>query len=138
MAGYSKTPLAKKLGFRADAIAALIDAPADFRTTLGELPPGVTIAEAIEAGSEYDIILLFAKSRADLERRFGPLSKRLRPAGGFWIAWPKKASRVETDLTEDRVREIGLAVGLVDNKVCAIDEIWSGLRFVFRLRDRPK
>jgi hypothetical protein len=82
--------------------------------------------------------MLFADSRADLQKSFAKLARRLSPAGGLWVGWPKKASGVATDLTEDIVRGIGLKAGLVDNKVCAIDEVWSGLRFVIRLADRPK
>ncbi len=83
------------------------------------------------------MIVFFTRRRAELERRFPGLRRALDPAGGLWIAWPKRASGLETDLTEDVVREIALAGGLVDNKVCAIDETWSGLRLVYRLRDRP-
>jgi len=85
-----------------------------------------------------DVMVYFTKSRLELVNEFPALARRLSPAGGLWIAWPKKASGVATDLTEDRIREIGLEAGLVDNKVCAVDETWSGLRFVIRLKDRPK
>jgi hypothetical protein len=138
MAGYSKTPLAKKLGIKSSAVVALLNSPADFLATLGELPDGAIVVNDANARPAYDIILYFTDRRAELARRFAALAKKLDPAGGFWIAWPKKASGVATDLTEDVVRAIGLEVGLVDNKVCAIDEIWSGLRFVVRLRDRHK
>ena len=87
--------------------------------------------------SAFNVMIFFTSERAELVRRFSALARRLCPAGGLWISWPKKASGVSTDLTEDRVREVGLAAGLVDNKVCAVDETWSGLRFVFRLKDRP-
>jgi hypothetical protein len=87
-------------------------------------------------GRSHHVIVLFTKSRAELERQFGPVSQRLDPAGGLWVSWPKKTSGVASDLTEDIVRAIGLASGLVDNKVCAIDETWSGLRFVVRVQDR--
>ena len=137
MAGYSGTPLPKKLGIKADHRVALLNAPADFRQTLEELPPGVVLQDDLK-GPPFDVMVFFTSARAELNRRFGAVAKRLNPAGGLWIAWPKKASGVATDLTEDSVRDIGLDVGLVDNKVCAVDEIWSGLRFVVRLRDRPK
>src|SRR5205823_1691817 len=87
------------------------------------------------AGEPLDVIVLFAPARAALGRRFRPAARRLSPAGALWVAWPKKASGVPTDLTEDVVREVGLDAGLVDNKVCAIDEVWSGLRLVVRVRD---
>jgi len=137
LAGYSGTPLPKKLGIKADHRVALLNAPADFRQTLEELPPGVVLQDDLK-GPPFDVMVFFTSARAELNRRFGAVAKRLNPAGGLWIAWPKKASGVATDLTEDSVRDIGLDVGLVDNKVCAVDEIWSGLRFVVRLRDRPK
>jgi hypothetical protein len=85
-----------------------------------------------------DVMVFFTDNRAELVKEFRGLAKLLSPAGGLWIAWPKKASGVPTDLTEDRIREIGLEIGLVDNKVCAVDDTWSGLRFVHRLKDRPK
>jgi hypothetical protein len=83
------------------------------------------------------LVVAFGSRRAELERRLPALARALDPAGGLWIAWPKRASGVSTDVTEDLVRQSGLAAGLVDNKVCAIDETWSGLRMVYRLRDRP-
>ena len=136
MAGYSKTPLSAKLGIKKDHCVAVINAPSGFRQTLGQLPEGVSLREDGRA-SALDVMILFTSSRSELAQRFSGLANRLCPAGGLWIAWPKKASGMSTDLTEDRVREIGLAAGLVDNKVCAVDETWSGLRFVIRLRDRP-
>jgi hypothetical protein len=137
VAGYSKTPLPQKLGIKADAVVAIVGAPGDFLETLGDLPTGVAVSDDAASRPAYDIILFFTADRAALARRFGALARKLKPAGGLWIGWPKKASGVATDLTENVIREIGLAVGLVDNKVCAIDDTWSGLRFVIRLRDRP-
>lgn len=134
MAGYSGTPLPQKLGIKANARVALVNAPSDFLTTLGALPPQVTLVKPLRA--PLDVIVWFTKSESDLLKRFDELAAKLAPAGGLWIAWPKKASGVPTDLTENVIRQIGLAAGLVDNKVCAIDETWSGLRFVFRLKDR--
>src|SRR5262245_43894330 len=122
VAGYSKTPLPQKLGIRADARVALLGPPAGFIVTLGELPAGVEVVDDLAAEPVYDVILFFTRDRSDLARRFVSLAKKLKPAGGLWIAWPKKASGIVTDLTEDRIREIGLDIGLVDNKVCAIDE----------------
>jgi hypothetical protein len=130
VAGYSGTPLPKKLGIKPEARVALVDAPPDFARTIGVTP-------ARGAGA-LDVIVWFVKSRATLEKRFSVEARRLDPAGGLWVAWPKRASGVATDVTEDTVRAVALAAGLVDNKVCAIDEIWSGLRCVVRLKDRPK
>jgi len=134
-AGYSGTPLPRKLGIREGSRLLLVDAPADFAATLGDLPPGV---ELVEAGAgAVDVAILFAVGAATVRARFADLAASLEPAGGLWIAWPKRSSGVATELDENVVREIGLADGLVDNKVCAIDATWSGLRFVWRLRDRP-
>jgi hypothetical protein len=135
-AGYSGTPLPKKLGIRPGARLGLIGAPEGFDSTLGPLSDGVRIRRT--ARGPLDLVVAFFVSRDALERRLPGLRAALDPAGGLWIAWPKRASGVETDLSENLVREIGLEGGLVDNKVCAIDEVWSGLRFVYRLRDRPR
>lgn len=133
MTGYSGTPLAKKLGIKPAMRLALLNAPEDFEATLA-LPDDVRVLRAVRA--PLDVAVLFTPQRAALERRFAAVAQALAPAGGLWVAWPKRASGVATDLTETAVREIGLATGLVDNKVCAIDEVWSGLRFVIRVRDR--
>jgi hypothetical protein len=132
MAGYSGTPLPKKLGIGPGARVTLISAPARFAETLGELPPNVVLADGATAPTQ--VILLFVSTLAELRSRFGSLVPLLAPKGGFWVAWPKKSSGVSTDLHENAIREIGLATGLVDNKVCAIDDVWSGLRFVHRRR----
>jgi hypothetical protein len=113
----------------------LINAPPGFDETLGQLPDGVTVSRRIRAGS--DVLVAFFVERGALERRLPGLRAALDAAGGLWIAWPKRASGVDTDLGDRQVRELGLAAGLVDNKVCAIDVTWSGLRFVYRLEDRP-
>jgi hypothetical protein len=134
-AGYSGTPLARKLGIRPDARLALIGAPDRFDDTLGELPAGVRVTR--RARGPLDVIVAFLHSRAELERRLPGLVAALAPSGGLWVAWPKRASGIASDIGEGLVRELGLAAGLVDNKVCAIDEVWSGLRFVYRLADRP-
>lgn len=136
MAGYSNTPLPKKLGCKEHHQIAFINAPPDFPTTLGVLPSGVTVQTRPKA--PLDLIVFFVKSEKELSAQFPKLAGMLTPAGMLWIAWPKKASGVPTDLLEDGIRKIGLSAGLVDNKVCAIDEIWSGLRFVIRLKDRNK
>jgi hypothetical protein len=135
-AGYSGTPLPKKLGIRPGARLGLIGAPDGFSVTLGPLPEGVLLRRS--ARGPLDLVVAFFVERAALERRLLGLRDALDPAGGLWIAWPKRASGVATDLSENVVRELGLAAGLVDNKVCAIDEVWSGLRLVYRLRDRPR
>jgi len=135
MAGYSGTPLAQKLGIRPGARVALVSAPAGMCAWLDPLPERVVVAGGLR-GKDLDVIVLFPRSAADLERRFAPAAARLAPAGGLWIAWPKKASGVATDLDEGVVRRIGLEAGLVDNKICAVSEVFSGLRFVVRLRDR--
>jgi len=139
MAGYSGTPLPKKLGIRPGHRIALLGAPDGFDATLGELPPDVEIVRGLESGDRdrlLDVAVLFVTGETELRERFAPVMDRLAVAGGLWIAWPKRASGVPTDLSEKVVQEVGLAAGLVDNKVCAIDEVWSGLRFVRRLADR--
>jgi hypothetical protein len=136
VAGYSGTPLPKKLGIKPDAMLALIAAPSDFTGTLGELPLGVRTKT--RAAGSADVVVAFFTERSKLQQRLEALAEVIHPDGGLWIAWPKRSSGVETDITEDVVRELGLAGGLVDNKVCAIDDTWSGLRLVYRLRDRPK
>jgi len=138
VAGYSGTPLPKKLGIKPDHLVDLIDAPLGFDVTLGDLPIGVAVHSDSANRLPIDVIVLFTKSEKKLRKRFKVVAKRLAPAGGLWIAWPKRASGVATDLTENEVRGIGLDAGLVDNKVCAIDDTWSALRFVIRLKDRPK
>ncbi len=137
MAGYSGTPLAKKLGIKAGQRVALINAPMGFEKTLAPLPNDVRLFRG-GRGKDFNVVLVFSRNRADLAGRFRPLSKRLDPDGGRWACWPKKASGVPTDLSDGVVREIGLNAGLVDVKVCAIDETWSGLRFVYRKEDRPR
>ena len=134
MTGYSGTPLHKKLGIREDARVAFPEAPDGFGELLGELPAGVIVKS--RAGGPLDVIVFFTKRRAELERRLPALRRAMEPAAGLWVAWPKRSSGVETDMTEDVARDLGLANRLVDNKVCAIDETWSGLRLVIRLADR--
>jgi hypothetical protein len=136
MVGYSGTPLPKKLGIKPAHRIAFIGAPTNFGETLGVLPEGAKLVTRQQA--PLDLIVLFVKRERDLLAQFEKLAAKLSPAGMLWIAWPKKASGVATDLTETVVRKTGLDAGLVDNKVCAIDEVWSGLRFVIRLKDRPR
>ena len=128
------TPLAQKLGIHPGDRVALVGAPDGFATTLGELPSGTRIVRRL--GGRFDVIVAFHAWRTPLERRLPALRAALEPAGGLWISWPKRASGEDTDLTDGVVRELGLAAGLVDNKVCAIDATWSGLRFVCRRADR--
>jgi len=136
MAGYSGTPLAKKLGIKAGHQLALVRAPPDFEKTLADLPENVRVQPGLAGKAPLDVIVAFVSKRAELERGLPSLRRRMAPACGLWIAWPKKASGVPTDMTENVIREIALPTGLVDNKVCAIDETWSGLRLVIRLENR--
>ena len=126
MAGYSGTPLAKKLGIRAGSIVALLNAPPGFAKQLDPLPEGIRLQEK-PAGAKR--MLLFARSQADLARRFPAAERALPEKGGLWICWPKKASGIASDLSEPAVRAFGLARGLVDYKICAVDATWSGLCF---------
>ncbi len=134
MAGYSGTPLARKLGVKEGHHLAFLSAPAGFRELLSELPSGATVKA--RATGPLDVIVFFTRRRAELERRLPALRRAMDPAAGLWVAWPKRSSGVDTDMTEDVARELGLANRLVDNKVCAIDETWSGLRLVIRREDR--
>ena len=133
MAGYSGTPLARKLGIREGARVVLVGAPNGFADSL-VLPSGVQLR--MQARGHLDVVVFFVTRRAELARRFPTLKRTLEPDGGLWVAWPKRASGVATDLTFEPVQKVGLANGLVDNKVAAIDDIWSGLRFVYRVADR--
>ena len=134
MPGYSGTPLAKKLGLKEGQRVALYGAPSDFRDTLKPVPSRIQWQTDLRA--PIDCVVLFAPVAALLDAALRPAAAALTPAGMLWVAWPKKAAKVPTDLTEDRVRAQGLAAGLVDVKVCAITEVWSGLKFVRRLKDR--
>jgi hypothetical protein len=134
MAGYSGKPLAAKLGLKPGLSVALLGAPSGFHRSLSPEPSAIAWHHRLRAG--LDCIVLFAPDFATLEAGFAPAAASLTPSGMLWVAWPKRASKVATDLTEDRVRAHGLAVGLVDVKVCAVDDVWSGLKFVRRLTDR--
>lgn len=134
MAGYSSTPLAKKLGIKEGSRIALVNAPKDFQSELGELPDRVEFVK--RPTKSLDIVLFFVVSERALARDFAKLAEKLTTNGMIWIAWPKKSSGVTTDLSFERVQRIGLDAGLVDVKICAIDETWSGLKFVYRLKDR--
>jgi len=136
-AGYSGKPLLAKLGIKEGQRIAILAAPDPLPDGLEGMPAGSTVVGKL-GGKPFDVILLFTTRRADLEKRFAPAARALEPAGALWVAWPKKASGVPTDVTEDVVREVALPAGLVDNKVCAVDHTWSGLRCVWRLENRPK
>jgi hypothetical protein len=133
MAGYSGTPLPKKLGIKEHSKVALIDPPQGFKMVLGNLPQDAAIQVGLTGKDRFDVIVAFVTTRTALERWINAARKRMTPAAGLWIAWPKRASGVVTDVTEGVVRDVALPTGLVDNKVCAIDETWSGLRLVIRL-----
>jgi len=134
MAGYSGTPLPKKLGIKEQFRIALLDVPADVKAEL----KGAIAGCAIVKDGPLDFAMIFVKSSSELKKQFSRFSKQLAPAGMLWVSWPKKTSGVDTDLTENAVRSIGLDAGLVDVKVCAVNEIWSGLKFVIRVKDRLK
>ncbi len=138
MAGYSNTPLVQKLGIKPGSRVVVASAPLGFESALGKLPDAAVIADAAASRGFFDVALLFTTKLSDLAKRIGALQKRMDPAAGLWVAWPKRSAGVETDLTENVVREVALARSLVDNKVCAIDDTWSGLRLVYRLSDRGK
>jgi hypothetical protein len=142
MPGYSGTPLPKKLGIKPGFRVQLVSAPAEVQTELREALASCAIARDGKRKSNnshndpLDFAIIFTKSQAELKQEFRRLAKLLQPAGMLWVSWPKKSSGVASDLDENRVREIGLAAGLVDVKVCAVTEIWSGLKFVRRVKDR--
>lgn len=132
--GYSGTPLIRKLGLKAGAKAAFVDAPAYYPELLGDLPENVRVLARL--GRDMDFLHFFTRRLARLDRRLPVLRRSLASDGMLWISWPKKSSSLQADLSESDVRAAGLAAGLVDVKICAVDEDWSGLKFVYRLRDR--
>jgi hypothetical protein len=136
MAGYSGTPLVKKLGIKPDFAVAFVNAPENFVKQL-DLPASVNI-KSIANSKHIDFILLFVTTRSLLTKSFAQCAQKLKTNGMLWVSWPKQASGHQTDLNGNIVRDIGLAGGLVDVKVCAVDEIWSGLKFVYRIEDRAK
>jgi hypothetical protein len=133
-AGYSGKSLVDKLGIKPGMRLAIIGPPSGYRITLGALPPGVSVLASPRGTLPF--IHFFTTKRSLLERRFPALKRGLAQDGALWVSWPKKSSGVATDLTEDVVREVALVGGLVDVKVCAVDEVWSGLKLVRRLKDR--
>ena len=130
--------MAQKLGIRDEHRIALLASPRGFAKTLGKLPNGVRVSTKLSGKTKHDVIVVFVTEKVALAKQLTRLVTALEQNGGLWVAWPKKASGVATDMTEDRVRELALPRGLVDNKVCAIDEVWSGLRCVIRLENRAK
>jgi hypothetical protein len=134
MAGYSGTPLPKKLGITEQFRVAMFDLPADVKS---ELKTSLASCE-LTSEAPIDFAMIFVKSAAELKKQFPRFAKQLAPAGILWVSWPKKASGVATDLSENEVRNIGLDAGLVDVKVCAVNDVWSGLKFVIRLKDRKQ
>ena len=134
MAGYSKRSLVEKLGMHPGDKVHLSNSPPGYIKTLGSLPDKVAVAKTLQA--PCDFIQFFTKEKAELEAAFPRLKKHLAKDGMLWISWPKGASKIKTDVNENVAREIGLKNGLVDVKVCAVDDVWSGLKFVYRLKDR--
>jgi hypothetical protein len=135
MSGYSGTPLVKKLGIKSGLNIVFVNAPKNFASGL-DLPADVVPNRTTR--QPLDFALLFVKSERELMQKFSHLAAKLKPSGMLWVAWPKKSSGVVTDLTFTNVQSIGLAAGLVDTKICAVDDTWSGLKFVFRLKDRAR
>jgi len=133
--GYSGTPLAKKLGIAASTRVCLLDAPSGHAGLLAPLPPGVEFHDRV--GPHTDVVHVFVTRREALATRLSTLRSELRPDAALWVSWPKKASKVPTDITEDTIREIALPLGFVDVKVCAVSEVWSGLKLVVREALRP-
>ena len=135
-AGYSGTPLPQKLGIGEDDAVALIGAPGWLEDTLAGVPGVAEMHTDLDGDALFDVIVVFVSRRAELEAELGRLRERMAPACGLWVAWPKKAAKVPTDMSDNVVREVALPTGLVDNKVCAIDETWSALRLVIRRENR--
>ena len=136
MAGYSSTPLPKKLGIKHYSRIAMLGVPADVKA---ELKDAIETCELSRKGRRaLDFVLLFVNTQTKLKNEFSRVAQQLAPAGMLWVAWPKKTSGIASDLSENEVRRIGLEIGLVDVKVCAVNEVWSGLKFVIRVKDRPK
>src|SRR5574341_1468631 len=135
-AGYSQRSLVEKLGIKAGMRIAILNAPRGYRTTLGKLPSGVTVASTARGALPF--IQFFTVDRALFERQLPALLRALAPDGALWVSWPKKASKVPTDITEDVIRAVALPLHLVDVKVCAVDETWSGLKLVIRKEHRAR
>jgi hypothetical protein len=136
VAGYSGTPLAKKLGIGPGARVAALNAPPSYEDLLAPLPPGVSLVKSVTA--QVDVVHLFIKTRATLASQLAHSLARIRQDAAIWVSWPKKSSGVATDVTEDVIRSVALPMGLVDIKVCAVDDTWSGLKLVIRKENRRK
>lgn len=134
MAGYSQTPLVKKLGIKENYYCYVSDSPTAYFQWISPLPKGTVVKDRL--AGQFDFIHLFVSTRKNLETEFVVSQKHLKQTGMLWISWPKKASKLPTDLDENIIRNIGLHNGLVDVKVCAVDDVWSALKFVIRLKDR--
>ena len=130
MAGYSGTPLAKKLGIKEGVKIVAVDAPKSYRELLEPLPPAVRFSSKIDTG--IDVVHVFSTKKVELSRALASCRKKLDPNAAVWVSWPKKSAKVPTDITEDVVREVALPLGFVDIKVCAVDDVWSGLKLVVR------
>jgi len=139
MAGYSGTPLPKKLGLKPQFRIAFFQLPPDIKTALKEaLSQCRLVKDGKDSADKLDFAMIFIKSQADMKEQFPRFARRLAPVGMLWVSWPKKASGAVTDLNENDVMRIGLTAGLVDVKVCAVSDVWSGLKFVIRVKDRIK
>ena len=136
MTGYSGTPLAKKLGFKPGQRVAAVGAPANYRKLLAPLPEGVEIGDRV--GKSTQVVHFFTTSKAELATKLMSWLKLLPPDAAIWVSWPKKSAKIPTDITEDTIRAVALPMGLVDIKVCAVDETWSGLKLVLRKELRPR
>jgi hypothetical protein len=137
MAGYSGTPLGKKLGIKEDHRVLFLNSPDGFEEALDDLPPR-TVEVSKRSVGPIDVVVVFVRTERELRNQFDALVAKLAQNGGVWVSWPKKSSGVATDLNFDKVQRIGLDAGLVDNKICAVDDTWSGLRFVIRVENRKK
>jgi len=130
MAGYSGTPLPQKLGIKPGLMVVTINAPANYRRLLGQIPDSVTFSERLKSGSSF--VHLFTSRRSEMQKKMSILRDKISDNGAIWVSWPKKSSGISTDVTEDVIREIALPLGFVDIKVCAVDETWSGLKLMIR------
>lgn len=134
MAGYSGTPLPQKLGIKPDLTVVTINAPANYRRLLGQIPESVTFSERLKSGSSF--VHLFTSRRSEMQKKMSILRDKISDNGAIWVSWPKKSSGISTDVTEDVIREIALPLGFVDIKVCAVDDIWSGLKLMICRENR--
>ena len=134
VAGYSGTPLAKKLGIKADMVVHVVNAPGDYAAIVDPLPEGVVISS--KTAGELDLVHVFTKSRSELLESLMTYQKKIKQTGTIWVSWPKKASGIPSEVNEDTVREVALPLGLVDVKVCAVNDVWSGLKLVIRKENR--